>query len=275
MSEILDDLSPAAVQGAMAANTVAYGAFLAGLSGGRFHDEPGLAWFETGAPLDLLNGVVRSDLRLGDAPEAIGRVLAHFAARRLPFQWRLGPTSAPADLGALLLARGVAHVEDEPGMAVHLHALREQLPLAAALAVVPVATDKQLETWMRTWGCGAPEEVIALRLGAYQQLGLNEHSQLRLFLGVLDGHPVATAALFLSGGVASVEDVVTIPEVRRQGIGAAITLAAARAAREAGYRVAVLHASPMGFGIYRRLGFCEYGTWSTYEWQPAPGCETE
>jgi predicted acetyltransferase len=45
-------------------------------------------------------------------------------------------------------------------------------------------------------------------------------------------------------------------------------LMAACEARVKGYRVAVLTASPFGFNIYRRLGFHEYCTVSTYEWSP-------
>jgi GNAT superfamily N-acetyltransferase len=126
---------------------------------------------------------------------------------------------------------------------------------------------------MRVWGCRAPEEVIGLRLAAYRGLRLGPQSPLRLLLGTRDGEPVATAALLFGGGVAAIEDVVTLPGRRRQGIGAAITLAAARAARDQGYRVAVLTASPMGITIYRRLGFRDYCAFSTYEWHPASSAE--
>ena len=84
--------------------------------------------------------------------------------------------------------------------------------------------------------------------------------------GTIAGEPVATVALFLGAGVAAIEHVVTIPQVRRQGIGAAITLMAAQEARAQGYRISVLTSSPMGFNIYSRLGFREYCTFRTYEW---------
>jgi predicted acetyltransferase len=78
---------------------------------------------------------------------------------------------------------------------------------------------------------------------------------------------VATAALHLGAGVAGIYAVSTIPGARRQGFGAAITLAALRAARESGYQIAILHATQMGAGVYRRLGFEEYCTIGMYTWR--------
>jgi GNAT superfamily N-acetyltransferase len=51
--------------------------------------------------------------------------------------------------------------------------------------------------------------------------------------------------------------VATVPEARRRGLGSALTLAAARSARELGYRAGVLVSSSEGFGVYHRLGFRE------------------
>ena len=55
-----------------------------------------------------------------------------------------------------------------------------------------------------------------------------------------------------------------IEQVRRMGIGAAMTLKAAQEARRHGYHIAILTASSLGVGIYRRLGFRQYCTFSTY-----------
>jgi len=47
-------------------------------------------------------------------------------------------------------------------------------------------------------------------------------------------------------------------------LGAGVTLEGLHEARELGYRIAVLQSFAMGFGVYRRLGFEQYRTYSIY-----------
>jgi GNAT superfamily N-acetyltransferase len=103
---------------------------------------------------------------------------------------------------------------------------------------------------------------------AYSGLLFRPQSLLRMYLGTIAEEPVATVSVFFGAGVAALEHVVTVPQARGRGVGGAITLMAAREAHEQGYRVGVLTSSPMGFNIYRRIGFREYCTFSTYEWSP-------
>lgn len=269
MNSILQDLSPSTVSLAIDANKIAYGTLFSTLPQAALHDDPGILWFETGVPLDLFNGVLLTDMEPNALPEAIDRVLSHFQQRRLPFHWHVGPSSRPASFGHLLQARGITHEEDEPGMAVDLLTLNEDIPAASSITIHPVTTDELLQQWVRVWGCTAPEEVIHQFFTVYSGLHLDLDSPLRLYLGTRDGKPVATVGLFFGGGVASVEHVVTLPHLRQQGIGGAMTLMAAREARTCGYRLGVLTASPMGINIYRRIGFRECCTCSTYQWNPS------
>jgi predicted acetyltransferase len=61
--------------------------------------------------------------------------------------------------------------------------------------------------------------------------------------------------LFAEHGVAGIYTVATPEGYRRRGIGAAMTGAVMRAARERGLRVATLQASTAGEPLYLRMGF--------------------
>ena len=250
------------------ASQIAYATFRSTFPGAMLHDEPGLLWFETGIPLRLFNGVLRTQLEGNELSAAVERVLACFQQRQLPFEWNVGPTSRAQGLDQLLRERGMMREGDEPGMAADLYALSEQVADVPNLVIQEVESDEQLRQWSRTWGSSAPAEVGEHWYTLYKGLRLNQDSPVYFYLGLLDGEPVATVALFFSVGVAAIHHVVTTHKVRRMGIGAAITLRAAQEARRHGYHIAILTASSLGINIYRRMGFREYCMFSTYEWEP-------
>ena len=144
-----------------------------------------------------------------------------------------------------------------------------RIPELIAPAVVPgfeisrVRDDEALAVWEATLGQGFGEGVKEARWVAsvYRKLGYGD--PWRHYLGRLDGKAVATATVFLGAGVAGLYFVMTVPEARRRGIGAAITYGALR---EAGPEYAVLGSSPAGRSVYSGLGFREYCTIELYEW---------
>src|SRR6266567_833925 len=102
---ILQDFTPSRIRQAIDDYKIAYGTLLSTLPQAVLHNDPGICWFETGIALGLFNGVLHTDLTPAALPEAIERIKAHFEQRGLPFQWHVGPTSQPADLGEFLQAR--------------------------------------------------------------------------------------------------------------------------------------------------------------------------
>ena len=85
------------------------------------------------------------------------------------------------------------------------------------------------------------------------------------YVATLDGRPVATSQLFVGAGVAGIYNVTCLPEARGQGIGRAITLAPLLEARRQGYATSILQASDLGYPVYRRLGFRDYGRLNAYQ----------
>ena len=240
-------------------------------AGAEERDDGRVRWVIGNCPIDYHNAVVRADL---SPAEADGEILASREKMRelgVPGSWHVGPSMRPADLGGRLVAHGFVYAGDDIGMAADLCAL----PQAAApdgFVVERVRDEAGLAAWVETLGSGFGEgPVEAGWVGeAYRRIGFDEGGPLRHFLGRLDGEPVATSTLFLGAGVAGVYFVFTVEGARRRGLGAAITLAALKEAGDLGYDTGVLGSSPMGYRVYRGLGFEELCRIGIYEWRPSP-----
>ena len=153
-------------------------------------------------------------------------------------------------------------------MAVDLLALDEDVHIPPDLIIERVGDIEALEQWCHvlTVGFGMPDFVEGVWLDLFASVGLGAQLPLRHYIGWQKGEPVAISSLLLGAGVTGIYNVVTVPEARRQGIGTAMTLIPLREARALGYRVSVLHASEMGFNVYRRIGFRECCKISHYVW---------
>jgi ribosomal protein S18 acetylase RimI-like enzyme len=150
-------------------------------------------------------------------------------------------------------------------MAADLSTLPPEVAIPSDLRIAPVDTPARLQQWLTPYTMGFGLMACHKRCGAIEEaLGLHPELPRQHYVGLLKGEPVASSTLFLGMGVAGIYNVATVPGVRRQGIGAAMTLAPMRVARALGYRISILHASQLGLSIYRRLGFTEYCKLSGY-----------
>jgi GNAT superfamily N-acetyltransferase len=84
------------------------------------------------------------------------------------------------------------------------------------------------------------------------------------WVGRVDGNVVASSRINIGAGVAGLYAISTLPGFRGRGFGRAMTIAALRAARSIGYRIAVLQSSDLGYGVYKRLGFRELFTYDVW-----------
>ena len=83
----------------------------------------------------------------------------------------------------------------------------------------------------------------------------------RLWIGFVDGRPVATAAAHVAAGVNNVEMIATLDGFRGRGYGAAVTWAATTADPTL---PAILIASDLGRPVYERLGYTALTRWTMW-----------
>jgi GNAT superfamily N-acetyltransferase len=268
MTGISHDLSAPALTTAIEANQFAAFRLFRHWSQAEVHDDPDMLWIITDIAHPLFNSVLRAQLEPDSMDAAIKTTIARGRSRNVPILWWVGPATRPANLGEYLEAHGFTRGDDLPGMAVDLLALSEGLRAPPDLTIEEVRDDETLEQWCHAMSLGfeLADFVEHAWLNTFRSIGLGAQSPFRHYLGRLKGKPVATSSLCLGAGIAGIYDVVTLPEARRQGIGAAIVSTPLREARALGYRVGILQSSDMGFSVYHRVGFREYCKISTYVW---------
>jgi len=138
--------------------------------------------------------------------------------------------------------------------------MREDIQLNVELSITEIKDLEHLRI-LRTIemkGFGATERGAQQYYDVYAGEGFGYGLPWHHFIGWLRGAPVAIASLLYHAGVAGIYGVTTIPEARRQGVGATMTLYALRYARATGYRIAILSPTAMSEAIYRRIGFNDY-----------------
>ena len=234
--------------------------------GGEVVEATGFARYTTGVPHPFANGVLRTRLTSSNVASEVRKILEHFKAVGLPMMWFVTPSSRPADLGKHLVAQGATRGNNNPAMSVDLDALQPIIDLPAGVEIREVDSPMMMAEWARVAceGSGIPQDVGRLFTSASDAIGLGEQVSMRYFLAYQSGIPVATSNLFLAAGVAGIYCVSTLLNARRQGLGAAITLAPLLVARDLGYRIGVLQATAMGLPLYQRLGFTECCSFDTY-----------
>jgi GNAT superfamily N-acetyltransferase len=224
----------------------------------------------SGLPSPFINYMGGTRFPSEEADRKVEETLARVQKLGVPAFWFVGPTSKPKDLGARLVARGLALAGEIPGMALDLDVLTMPA-LPPRVEIQEVRDASELETWVATLSEGyeMPIEITRALSHGFLTLGFGAASPMRAFLALQNSRPVACSSVHLAHGFAGIYCVATVPDARRQGIGAAVTAAPLHIARDLGYRVGILHASQLGRPVYQRLGFQEFCKIGLYL-SPAP-----
>ncbi len=269
---ILPNLSVPTIVEAMEGNLAAYIMYCSCIPGAQVYQGADHISALTGIPQPSLNVVMRTRFSEDDAHERIAEIMEPFKARRVPMLWWIFPGVQPVNLAHYLTAHGLAYYQDGPGMVGDLRSLPATLSLPAGCSIEEVESQETLHEWIETSAlafAGDFHEIDPEYVAFERCLGWGSDQPYRRFLAHLHGVPVATSAMFLGAGVAGLYSVGTLPAVRKQGIGTAISLAPLLSARALGYTTAVLEASPIGYNVYARLGFREFCRIRSYLWSPS------
>ncbi len=221
---------------------------------------PDLVLVDSGLPCDTFNIVCRARFTSATARMRVAEAIAFFRVTGHPWSWWLMPGYTPAELPDVLAGAGLAPTESEVAMSMGLGAPTPAEPVAGLdIRRVTTAADLEAFATLSAANWDPPDRHVRRFYRTAGSRFLAPDSPRQLFLGVLEGQPVATAEFAGSGSAAGLYGISTRSDCRRRGIGTAMTSTALNAARAAGYHRAVLQAAPDGVGIYTRLGFAAEG----------------
>lgn len=273
MSTPLADLSYDSLAFAIEKNSVEEFRFWSRWPGIELHVDGDRIWTISDIPSPLFNNIFRASFDPSDVEEAIEKVLAPFDERGVPVYWRVGRSCRPPNLGIHLESYGLKTAFITAAMAVDLETLPDSSQSPAGLIVEEVLSGRTFEQWLKFTAVNLNLPVSAVRPWSelHRSVSFGAPLPLRHFLGFLGGEPAAAASLFAGGGVAGLTSLVTKAEYRKKGIGTAVALSALKAGRESGFRAGVLFSTPEAAGIYRRMGFREYGRQWCYLWEGEAG----
>ena len=228
-----------------------------------------LSWLITAMPDHFMNLVVCTQLPEEGADELIENAFSHFKQLNIRRLSWLAQEGVPAmEIKKHLNAHGLTFRESfATEMAIDLTTFPSTSPTPEGLTIVPVEDDETLKQWIHvaSIGFGVPEDIQDIWFDFFTYAACT--LPFRTYLALLNGKPVATSQLFVSAGVAGIYNVTCLPEARGQGIGTAITSAPLLEAQMMGYRVGILQASSMGYKVYQKLGFEDFGKLSVYLWE--------
>ncbi len=223
-----------------------YRALAEAASGGAARAQDDAFAFVTGLPLPMFNGCIVTGADRGPGVDA---AVAWLAEHDLPFTLWF-PGGADPDIDALTAGYGLER-EPQPLPGMVLHPVPAIPALPSGLTIEPVGAGREPDFARVVVGLGLGQETAALLTSA----SFAGHGDVDLFVGYLEGSPVGTSVAISSAGAGGVVNVLTLEEARGRGVGTALTWAAVQAGVARGHDTVVLQATPMGFPVYRAMGF--------------------
>ncbi len=215
----------------------------------------------------LFNVVTGAQVVGGDSSttsEAVRTVVSEYTNRGLPWMWWTTPSHTTSEVEGILAHAGMIS-ESVPGMYAELAGLRDPDPVVETLQV-PARDAAFGDVFIR--GFGLPEAILD---PVQDFLGSFDDEEHVVVVATDGGRAVGCATGLIANDTIGIYNVATLPDARGRGVGTAVTLAVMQTGKERGCKNAILHTSPMGRGVYERLGFevvCP-----TTHWVWSPGSE--
>lgn len=223
---------------------------------------PFVSAYSSDVAFPFFNVVAGAKMDLVDEAELAESVGEEFIGRGVPWMWWTTPSHTSPELEGVLADLGLTP-EDTPGMYAELDSVTELLG-DIELAEVPVDDPDFCRVLVE--GFELPDFVLG-PIG--ELLGTFDEAEQVAVLARVDGEAAGVATGLIAGATVGVYNVATLAEFRGRGVGSATTSAVLSESRRRGCSHAILHTSPMGRGVYERLGFEVVCPTTQWLWTPS------
>lgn len=191
-------------------------------------------------------------------------IFSYYKNNNRPMTWWIGPSSTHPLAYTFLKQAGFTQDESSIGMTCDLALIPDAIPSAALTIRICKNTSDFMDFSKVLSSVFDPiDDQIPIFYQKMATLSNSSRKDMILFVGYEKEKPVATSCLFLTE-VAGIYDVVTRPEKRNKGYGSSLFYYALLEAKKSGYLQAILQASSEGLNLYKRLGFKEICTFTTW-----------
>ncbi len=234
-----------------------YDALVVAAPGGRvveLSDGVACAVVPSAPERSLPNGVMVEDAAaLRDALPAIAALYADAGVRA----WTVWVGPGREELRAVCEQAGLKH-DGKPAL---MHAPIANMQLDAEVGCEVVEDGSHGPVWpLNDAAYGLPADA-----GFAAAFAGDASSAMRSLVAVRDGRPVACACWLRSGDDAFISLVAVLPDARGGGLARRLMSRALVRAREEGAVTTTLEASAMGYPIYARMGYVDYGACGMWE----------
>lgn len=212
--------------------------------------EPDVTAIRSSIPSDAFNFVLSAEFTEDNVRKRIYQVVGHFS---YPIWWSVAPWDTPSSLEHALQEQGFKLKDTTTGMYRYLDALPE---IESPLMIERVLTEKQLKDY-----ASIIEEIeqcpnlYSLLYSTLPPLLYQERAPYEMYVGYLDGRPIATCAAVFHANVLGIYYLSTLPAYRKKGAATALMIHLLRRAQLKGYCLATLQSSQQALSLYQTLGF--------------------
>jgi GNAT superfamily N-acetyltransferase len=235
----------------------------------RLIDNKNIIKFLSHISLPFFNCVIFYDFGSKNLEKQIKDFIKYGRSKKTSLQWLVGPSSKPQSIGALLEENSFKYDDHMMSMAIEIKDIKNDLKHINGFEIELVDNRKKLERWVHACLKGFDEngKNFSSIYEFERSLGCGRTLPWVRFTGIVDGEDVATSAIFMGSEAAGLDNVTTVPDWRKKGVGAFMVAHAFKFSQSLGYSIGVLQASDMGYNLYRKLGFKKYYEFKEFIWK--------